>query len=208
MGARAAPIGPNGAGKTTLINLLTGVLAPTRAGISLGGHHRRWRRTSAWPGPGAHLPDQPAVRVADAAAEPGAGGVQPPAPAAGGGSRWARRRHRRRMRGAAGAVPPAATMPTGPRVSCPTASGACWRSRSRWPEAARAAAGRARRRRARGRARDILATLAALPADVSVVLIEHDMDLVFSFANRITGAGQRRGADRRARRNRSPTTRR
>ncbi len=33
---------------------------------------------------------------------------------------------------------------------------------------------------------DILATVAALPADVSVVLIEHDMDLVFSFANRIT----------------------
>ena len=33
---------------------------------------------------------------------------------------------------------------------------------------------------------DILATVAALPADVSVLLIEHDMDLVFSFANRIT----------------------
>ena len=33
---------------------------------------------------------------------------------------------------------------------------------------------------------DILATVAALPGDVSVVLIEHDMDLVFSFANRMT----------------------
>jgi branched-chain amino acid transport system ATP-binding protein len=33
---------------------------------------------------------------------------------------------------------------------------------------------------------DILATVAALPSDVSVVLIEHDMDLVFSFATRIT----------------------
>jgi branched-chain amino acid transport system ATP-binding protein len=33
---------------------------------------------------------------------------------------------------------------------------------------------------------DILATVAALPDDVSVVLIEHDMDLVFSFATRIT----------------------
>ena len=33
---------------------------------------------------------------------------------------------------------------------------------------------------------DILDTLAALPADVSVVLIEHDMDLVFSFATHIT----------------------
>jgi branched-chain amino acid transport system ATP-binding protein len=33
---------------------------------------------------------------------------------------------------------------------------------------------------------DILATVAALPDSVSVVLIEHDMDLVFSFATRIT----------------------
>jgi len=33
---------------------------------------------------------------------------------------------------------------------------------------------------------DILDTVAALPADVSVVLIEHDMDLVFSFATRMT----------------------
>ncbi len=33
---------------------------------------------------------------------------------------------------------------------------------------------------------DILATVAALPDDVSVVLIEHDMDLVFSFAKQIT----------------------
>ena len=29
-------------------------------------------------------------------------------------------------------------------------------------------------------------TVAALPRDVSVVLIEHDMDLVFSFADRIS----------------------
>ena len=33
---------------------------------------------------------------------------------------------------------------------------------------------------------DILDTVAALPASVSVLLIEHDMDLVFSFANWIT----------------------
>ena len=34
--------------------------------------------------------------------------------------------------------------------------------------------------------RDILDAIAALPADVSVLLIEHDMDLVFSFAERIS----------------------
>jgi ABC-type branched-subunit amino acid transport system ATPase component len=34
--------------------------------------------------------------------------------------------------------------------------------------------------------RDILDAIAALPDDVSVLLIEHDMDLVFSFARRIS----------------------
>jgi ABC-type branched-subunit amino acid transport system ATPase component len=33
---------------------------------------------------------------------------------------------------------------------------------------------------------EILATIAALPADVTVLLIEHDMDIVFSFADRIS----------------------
>ncbi len=33
---------------------------------------------------------------------------------------------------------------------------------------------------------EILDTVASLPEDVTVVLIEHDMDLVFSFANRIS----------------------
>ena len=34
--------------------------------------------------------------------------------------------------------------------------------------------------------REILQTLAALPADVTVLLIEHDMDLVFRFATRMS----------------------
>ncbi len=37
-----------------------------------------------------------------------------------------------------------------------------------------------------GEREELLRTVAALPADVSVLLIEHDMDLVFSFANRMT----------------------
>lgn len=37
-----------------------------------------------------------------------------------------------------------------------------------------------------GEREELLHTVAALPADVSVLLIEHDMDLVFSFANRMT----------------------
>ena len=37
-----------------------------------------------------------------------------------------------------------------------------------------------------GEREELLHTVSALPADVSVVLIEHDMDLVFEFAKRIT----------------------
>ena len=36
VGARHALIGPNGAGKTTLVNMLAGVLAPTRGDVWLG----------------------------------------------------------------------------------------------------------------------------------------------------------------------------
>jgi branched-chain amino acid transport system ATP-binding protein len=37
-----------------------------------------------------------------------------------------------------------------------------------------------------GEREQLLQTVAALPADVSVLLIEHDMDLVFSFAQYMT----------------------
>ena len=43
---------------------------------------------------------------------------------------------------------------------------------------------------------DILAALAALPADVAILLIEHDMDLVFNFADPHFGAGGGEAADR------------
>ena len=37
-----------------------------------------------------------------------------------------------------------------------------------------------------GEREELLQTVAALPEDVSILLIEHDMDLVFSFARRMT----------------------
>ena len=37
-----------------------------------------------------------------------------------------------------------------------------------------------------GQREELLQTVAALPSDVSILLIEHDMDLVFSFASRMT----------------------
>jgi branched-chain amino acid transport system ATP-binding protein len=37
-----------------------------------------------------------------------------------------------------------------------------------------------------GERRDVLAAVASLPRDVTVLLIEHDMDLVFNFADRIS----------------------
>ena len=62
-----------------------------------------------------------------------------------------------------------------------------------------------------GEREELLQTVAALPADVSVLLIEHDMDLVFSFANRMTvlvnGAVLTEG-DPRADRQRSARSRR
>ncbi len=67
------------------------------------------------------------------------------------------------------------------------ASSACSRSRSRSPTKPRVllldepAAGVPE-----GERHDILAAVAALPRDVTVLLIEHDMDLVFSFADRIS----------------------
>src|SRR3954462_13933827 len=76
------------------------------------------------------------------------------------------------------------------------ASGACWRSRSLWLASRACGCWTSRspvRLRAEpvagvpaGEREELLQTVAALPADVSVLLIEHDMDLVFSFADRMT----------------------
>ena len=104
-----------------------------------------------------------------------------------GGGRWAATRASPPSASALLAQFRLADMPTGRRASCPTASAACSRSRSRWrcrprvllldePAAGVPAGERAGDPRHRGGA----------AGRVSVLLIEHDMDLVFSFARRIT----------------------
>ena len=71
--------------------------------------------------------------------------------------------------------------------TCPTASSACSRSRSRSPAARACCCSTSRPRACRKpQRRDILDAVAALPDDVTVLLIEHDMDIVFSFADRIS----------------------
>ena len=52
----------------------------------------------------------------------------------------------------------------------------------------------------------ILDAIAALPADIAIMIIEHDMDVVFRFAERITVLGLRRRASPRARPTRSRRT--
>jgi branched-chain amino acid transport system ATP-binding protein len=188
-GARHALIGPNGAGKTTLVNLLTGMLSPSRGRIFLDGTditamptHRRARRglvrtfqinqlfDSLTPleavalgvaersGDGAHF-WQPLARdtaIVDEAAQLLA-----------------------RMHLADVMQQPTSTLPYGKRrlleIAMALASGPRVLLLDE-PVAGVPAT----------ESREILESLAALPADVTVLLIEHDMDLVFRFATRIS----------------------
>ena len=188
-GARHALIGPNGAGKTTLINQLTGVLAPTSGRVELHGHdittlapHRRVGLglvrtfqinqlfTSLTPlqslalavasrHDAAHRWWAPLGSDADMAAECEALLAQ-----------FHLEAHASQL---------TREMPYGKRRLLEIALAVAQRPSVLLLDEPAAGVPAAERH-------DILATVAALPADVSVVLIEHDMDLVFSFATRIT----------------------
>jgi branched-chain amino acid transport system ATP-binding protein len=188
-GARHALIGPNGAGKTTLINQLTGVLRPTRGAIFLGGEEitalsasRRVRLGLARTFQINQLfPDLTAAESLGVAIAEREGLGAAPWRAAGS--------QRAIVAEIADLLARFGLMAEMDRPTRALAYG-----KQRLLEIALALACRPRvllldepaAGVPEGERQDILAALAALPKDVAILLIEHDMDLVFSFAKRIT----------------------
>ncbi|HKU94188.1 MAG TPA: ABC transporter ATP-binding protein [Vineibacter sp.] len=188
-GARHALIGPNGAGKTTLINLLTGVLRPDGGRVVLDGSdvtglppHDRARRgmTRTFQINQLFADMTPLETVALAVSE-----------RRGLGRRWWRP-----LRAHADVLDEAAALLErfGLADAMRTRAAILPYGKQRLLEIAIAIAGGPHvlllDEPAAGVPEDerheILSIVAALPADVAVLLIEHDMDLVFSFARRIS----------------------
>ena len=188
-GARHALIGPNGAGKTTLINLLTGVLPPSEGRIMLEGQdisnlppHLRVRRGMVRTFQINQLFDSMTPRETLALVVSQQRGL--------GGKWWQ----------ALGAQPQVNrrcdelleqfhltsvmhqttnVMAYGKRRLLEIAIALACEPRVLLLDEPVAGV-------PAGEREELLQTVAALPADVSILLIEHDMDLVFSFANRMT----------------------
>jgi len=188
-GARHALIGPNGAGKTTIINLLTGVLRPTAGHILLEGRditelesHKRVRlgiaRTFQINQLFADL--TPLETIGLAVSE-----------------RLQLGREWWRLVGSKPVVieesveilesfrlvdvmnERTATLPYGKQRLLEIALAIACRPHVLLLDEPAAGVPEAERH-------DILDAVAALPGDVTVLLIEHDMDIVFSFADRIS----------------------
>ena len=188
-GARHALIGPNGAGKTTVINLLTGVLKPNAGRILLEDnditdvtvHGRVLRGLSRTFQINQLYPDlTPIETIGLAVAE-----------RLGRGGDWWRvmgtrddvnaeiaenleRFHLTDVMNEA-----TATLPYGKQRLLEIAVAIATRPRVLLLDEPAAGVPESERH-------DILAAVASLPRDVTVLLIEHDMDLVFSFADRIS----------------------
>jgi len=188
-GARHALIGPNGAGKTTVINLLTGVLRPTGGRILLEGRditgllpHQRVRLGMArtFQINQLFLDLTPLESIGLVVSE-----------RLGGGADWWR------LVGTKSAITEeiaeiaerfhladvmqqrTAILPYGKQRLLEIALAFASRPRLLLLDEPAAGVPEAERH-------ELLATIEALPQDVTVLLIEHDMDLVFSFAQRIS----------------------
>jgi branched-chain amino acid transport system ATP-binding protein len=188
-GARHALIGPNGAGKTTVVNLLTGVLSPTSGRVLLEGedisrlsvHARALRGLSRTFQINQLFADlSPLEAIALAVSE-----------RRGEGERWWQRLGGRgddnaeidellsRFHLSDVMTARTATLPYGKQRLLEIALAIAAKPRVLLLDEPAAGVPEAERK-------DILAAVAALPREVSVLLIEHDMDLVFSFADRIS----------------------
>jgi ABC-type branched-subunit amino acid transport system ATPase component len=188
-GARHALIGPNGAGKTTVINLLTGVLRPNGGRILLEGnditglpvHVRVLRGLSRTFQINQLYPDLTPIETVGLAVSERLGR---------GGDWW-------RVMGTRDDVngeitenlarfhlldvmhEPTAALPYGKQRLLEIAVAIATKPRVLLLDEPAAGVPESERH-------DILAAVAALPREVTVLLIEHDMDLVFSFADRIS----------------------
>jgi ABC-type branched-subunit amino acid transport system ATPase component len=188
-GARHALIGPNGAGKTTVINLLTGVLKPNGGSIWLEGtditalpvHKRVLRGLSRTFQINQLYPDlTPLETVGLAASE-----------RLGHGSDWWRRMGTRSdVNDEIAAIlarfhlldvmnEKTVTLPYGKQRLLEIAVAIAAKPRVLLLDEPAAGVPESERQ-------DILSAVASLPREVTVLLIEHDMDLVFSFADRIS----------------------
>jgi len=188
-GARHALIGPNGAGKTTVINQLTGVLRPNSGRILLEGsditglsvHKRVLRGLSRTFQINQLYADlTPLETIGLAVSE-----------RMGRGGDWWRRMGthndvnteiaeilaRFRLLDVMSEL--TSTLPYGKQRLLEIAVAIATRPRVLLLDEPAAGVPESERH-------DILAAVAALPRDVTVLLIEHDMDLVFSFADRIS----------------------
>ncbi len=189
VGARHALIGPNGAGKTTLINLLTGVYAPTAGEVFLGGEnvtrlpqHQRVKRGMTRTFqintlfPGLTVLESVVLAICE---RTGAAG------------HWlgtvAGRREEiaeaesllasLRLDGEAGVL--TRKLPYGKQRLVEIALALATKPKILLLDEPAAGI-------PSGESAELFNVLGALPADVSILLIEHDMGLVFRFAQRIT----------------------
>ena len=188
-GARHALIGPNGAGKTTFVNLLTGVLRPSAGAILLGGADITRLSRDARVRKGLARTFQ--VNQLFAALTPRESLVLAACEAAGRGHvfwRAAARESAAQVRAAdllaafdltKEADRLVRTLPYGKQRLLEIALALACAPRVLLLD--EPAAGVPEHER-----HAILAALARLPRDIAILLIEHDMDLVFAFAERIT----------------------
>jgi branched-chain amino acid transport system ATP-binding protein len=188
-GARHALIGPNGAGKTTFVNQLTGVLRPSSGRVELMGEDITGLPREARVGRGLARTFQinqlfgtmtPVEMIALVISERLGRGRQP-----------LRALDRDKELVAETAEILArfklddimderiATLPYGKQRQIEIAAAFAARPSVLLLDEPAAGVPEAERR-------ELMATVAGLPEDVSVLLIEHDMDLVFRFATRIT----------------------